>query len=387
MYTRNLRPTTVYEMHIFKDVDSTSWTRPQVHTFKLSDDAAAPFLHSIRSKSGLANLRRCSPAQLSFLQSHLSGQNSVLKAAREAERNAQKTKELRQKEAIKEEEKQLEEFKKSQAHMEEKASKRQQEKKLEEVEEEEEGRNEDTPSDGEKADNSRPFNLDCFPAPPPPPAFPSYLYWGPRGPPGVRSAPVYNQPYPPPPPPPPMHYPPRIVACHEPRERLTRLELESDWTLEAVELDLIPVVAILKSKKPKAPLSPGYRQVTHRDYQSRNRRSLQKLPLLAYELSDSAKVEFAVVYSRTVMTAVPDVVGDKRRQGDVYYPDSYAGDSFYEQYDSDREEVIEEEEDEEGEGEAEEEDKEEDDLEIVEGFKHCHPITESMSKCCLEKEC
>lgn len=340
----------IYEMHIFKDVENTSWARPQMHSFQLSGDAAASI---VRNKAGLSNLRRCSPEQLSFLQSHLAGLNVELRNAREAETKAQKVTEARRKkEAQEQEEKRNEELKKWRLEMASKKDDRDQKPY------------EDRHAREENEEDSQTYGL----APPPPPM--------PLSPPGIsqppnsrgrnRSAPVYVYPeyssISPPPPPPPVIYDrnplPRRRRNH--REKPTTLQQESDWSLESVDLDLIPVVAKLKVKQLKTTTlgleraDPGYY-----DYR---RRKGNKMPRVSYQLASSANVEFAVVYSRTVMTAVLEPRGG---HGVVRYrsESEEGGESAYEfdsEEDMDEIAVGKEEGDEE-----EEEEEEEDDLEVI----------------------
>lgn len=120
-------------------------------------------------------------------------------------------------------------------------------------------------------------------------------------------------------------------------------------------------------------------QEDYRDYQRRQRGN--KMSRLAYQLADSAKVEFAVVYSRTVMTAVSRVNGG-RDNVIRYRTDTEEEEESAYEYDSEQDmaEVL-------VGKEEEEEEEEEEDLEVVEGFDHCHPVTESMSKCCLGGHC
>lgn len=349
-----MRAAITYEMHIFKDVENTSWARPQVHSFQLSENAATSI---IRNKGGLSHLRRCSPEQLSFLQSHLATQNLGLRDVREAEKKAQKVTEARRrKEAQEQEEKRAEETRKWQLEKEMASKKDDHDQKPHQdklVEENEE--------------DSQTCNL--VPPPPPPPPMPYSPSGGlqPRG--RKISAPVYISPeyssIPPPPPPPPpgiYDYRPSPRPRRRHREKHTSLQQESDWSLESVDLDLIPVVAKLKVKQLKTTTLGLERADT--GYYDYRRRKGNKMPRVSYQLAGSAKVEFAVVYSRTVMTAVPET----RAGGIAHYrtESEEDGDSAYE-FDSedDMDEVAlgKEEGDEE---EEEEEEEEDDDLEVIE---------------------
>lgn len=365
-------PTVIYEMHIFKDVDNTSWTSPQVYTFQLSAGAAVPVIRNNGSKGGLLNLRRCSPQQLAFLQSHLDAKNASLRSAREAEIETKKMKDAHQKkEAQKQQKKYVEKM------------------KLRMEVEEEEGSEMKGQNEGQESEETR--NPIIIPAPTtfsarrPPVVYQPYGYHS-----GGGSAPIHihgtydnplSSPPPPPPPPPRGFYPPPHYR-HKRREKPTPLQLESDWELESIDLDLIPIVAKLKIKQLKTS-SLGLERTQDNYYDYTRRRKGNRMSRLAYQLADSAKVEFAVVYGRTVMTTVPNrqVVRDMV---------SYGGESEVDDesvYEFDSEDDMAEVTIGKEEGEEEEEEEEEEDLEVVEGFGHCHPVTESMSKCCLEGRC
>lgn len=341
-------PTLIYEMHIFKDVENTSWARPQMHSFQLSADAAASI---VRNRTGLSNLRRCSPEQLSFLQSHLAGLNVSLRDAREAETKAHKAAEARRKkEAQEREEKRNEELKKWRLEMASKKDDRDQKPY------------EDRHAREENEEDSQAYDL--APPPPPMPLSTPGIFQPPNSRGRNRSAPAYEYSSipPPPPPPPPVIYDrnplPRSRRNH--REKPATLQQESDWSLESVDLDLIPVVAKLKVKQLKTTTlglersDPGYY-----DYR---RRKGNKMPRVSYQLAGSATVEFAVVYSRTVMTAVLE---PRNGHGVVRYrsESDEEGESAYE-FDSEEDmgeiAVGKEEGDEE-----EEEEDEEDDLEVI----------------------
>lgn len=339
-----MRPITIYEMHIFKDVENTSWARPQVHSFQLSENAAASI---IRNKGGLSNLRRCCPEQLSFLESHLAAQNVDLIKAREAEKKAQKIKEARQKkEAQKQEEKRIEELKKWQLEL---ASKKDQ--------------NDDTLVGERNEEDSQTCNY--IPSPLPMSLSPPGILQPPPNRRGInRSDPDYICPeyssIPPPPPPPGVYdYRPSPRVRRKSREKTTPLQQESDWSLESVDLDLIPVVAKLKVKQLKT--STLGLECVEGGYYDYRRRSRNKMPRVSYQLASLAKVEFAVVYSRTVMTTVLEarVAGVAR-----YRSESEEEDETVYEFDSegDIEEIAvgKEEGDEE-----DEEDEEDDDLEVI----------------------
>lgn len=394
--------TTVYELHIFKDVDNTSWANPQVHTFPLTETAALPIIRSNESKGGVANLRRCSPKQLSFLQSHLAAKNASLKSAREVELKAQKAREeareaREEKEAQMQEEKRAKEVEKWHQTMKEMTSKSKEQDGGEGGDVDKvlgDGHEEGTRPHSSCGSNSMPFPPTPFPLPGRPIGITD----------NFRATSAYPYPsnpsdfpsYPPP-------LVPRSHGLHPPlppppvdirrRRYPSPLQQESDWKLESVDLDLIPVVVKLKAKKPKASsLESKDRHVCYHDYEYR--RVGNRMPRITYQLADSARVEVAVLYSRTAVTNVPHVIGGRVREPVGFYPHgahgSEMGGSVYE-YDSDVDvneifaekgegDEADEEEEEEGQG----ENNGEEDLEIVEGF---HPITESMFKCFLEKEC
>lgn len=339
-------------MHVFKDVDNTKWKNPQVYKFELSVAAALPVIRSNGSKGGLLNLRRCSPEQLAFLQSHLTAQNVDLRSAREVEIKARKAREARHKKEEKQKEKErAEEMKKWRLNLKEVS--------------ETGGRDED------RRNEKTGYTHDPITTPPPPTPFSPPVFEE------NRPNPVYFHPYPsryssiPPPPLPPPSPPPPPPVINYPRrerhEKPTPLQQESDWELECIDLDLIPIVAKLKVKQLKTSslgLEPV--QENYQDYQRRQRSN--RMPRLAFQLADSAKVEFAVVYSRTVMSAVSRA--HSRRDNVIRYrtetEDGQEEESAYE-YDSEQDmaEVLV--------GrrvgeEDEEEEEEEEDLEVVEGF-------------------
>lgn len=326
-----------------------------------------PVIRNNGSKGGLLNLRRCSPQQLAFLQSHLDAKNANLRSAREAEIETKKMREAQKKEE----------------------TQRQQKKYVEEVKLRMEKRGSEMESQDEDQESEETRNPIIIPAPTtfsarrPPVVNQPYDYHS-----GNKPAPYIHGTYispppPPPPPPPPGFYPPPHYR-HKRREKPTPLQLESDWELESIDLDLIPIVAKLKLKQLKTS-SLGLER-THDNYYDYSRHHKgNKMPRLAYQLADSAKVEFAVVYGRTVMTTVPNL---RAGRDIVCYPSDIeaGGESIYE-YDSEDDMAEITIGKEEGEEEEKEEEEEEEDLEVVEGFGHCHPVTESMSKCCLEGRC
>lgn len=346
------RPHTIFELHIFKDVDNTSWTKPQIHTIPLSGDSVQPFLRYNGEKDGIVNLRRCSSAQLAFLTNHLNSKNVEVKKERDAAKAKRRAKEAS-------------DLKYLEFQIDAEMRRRGASSKLEEnqdkckVVESDNNKEHVYHSHADDGDNPTPlpsvnstynirekrctrnefqnnrhswspappnFQYVTYPAPPPPPPF---------SPPHAIEDPLLH-----------FDFDSRLPR---PPAKISPGEQGSDWTLEAVDIDLVPFVTKLKL----IPTSPQYYRGANADK--------KKFPVLSYKLAESAKTEFAVVYSRTIMRCSAKDDRNVRARRQIPYVASVYGagsDGIGGDYDSEEEGIAE------TGGELENED-EDHDLEIV----------------------